>query len=82
MIHPQDEDPSRSALGILHEEMVTSWLKLIIFDLPAPSHPPFSQTLAKVVPLEAAANIQPEPWVGDPIRLSYLLYQPSISILI
>jgi len=82
MIHPQDEDPSRSALRILHEALVTARLKLIIFDLPAPSQSPFPQTLAKAMPLKAAANIQPEPWVGDPIRLSYLLYQQSISILI
>ncbi|HQQ36834.1 MAG TPA: hypothetical protein PK602_01910, partial [Methanothrix sp.] len=60
-IHPQDEDPSRSALRILHEALVTARLKLIIFDLPAPSQSPFPQTLAKAMPLKAAANIQLEP---------------------
>ena len=61
MIHPQDEDPSRSALRILHEALVTARLKHIIFDLPAPNQSPFPQTLAKAVPLKAAANIQLEP---------------------
>jgi len=45
----------------LHEALVTARLKHIIFDLPAPNQSPFPQTLAKAVPLKAAANIQLEP---------------------